>query len=150
MESDYFVVRGDTLDEAVAKIKAIKKENLVKLVVNNRVNEFVSNSADYSDDDLDPHGHGKRVPYIGWYWRPTDFVGRSIPIGDCGEFIGIMENNKWDYPERMLTEAEANQVIEIVWEAKRLSEKGGNLKEIWENTNGKLEELWDLFQGFKI
>ena len=150
MESDYWVVRGETMDECVKYVSKIKKDDLVKLVINNRINDFVSGYADYKNDEESANEHGKRVPYVGWYWRSTDWVGKKIPIGDCGEFIGVMENNKWDYPERYLTEEEADKVIAIVWEAKRLSEQGGMLSEIHDNTKKKLEELWDLFQTFTI
>lgn len=52
-------------------------------------------------DDLEVR-HGKAIPYIGWYWRCVDF-DQPISFGDCGDFVGFMENNKWDYPEFTLT-----------------------------------------------
>jgi hypothetical protein len=147
--SDYFVVRGDSLEESLNTIMEYEKEDLAKLIVNNRLNDFISEYANYKDDERG-NNHGKRVPYVGWFWRATDFVGGNIPIGDCGDFIGVMENNKWDYPERLLTKEEAEKVTKIVWEAKILSEKGGSVAEIIDSTKAKLEELWDLFQTFKI
>lgn len=50
------------------------------------------------DDDLSPNGSGKAVPYIGWFWREVDFDAEGYEFGVIpGEFIGFMENNKWDY-----------------------------------------------------
>jgi hypothetical protein len=149
-ESDYWLVRGDTMQAAIERIADLDKDDLVKLIVNNRLNEFVSTYADYKDNEVTPHGVGKRVPYIGWYWRAVDFVGGNIPIGDCGQFVGVMANNKWDYNERMLTPDEAAQVTAIVWKAKELSEQGGELNEIIRGTKAELEKLWDLFQTFNV
>lgn len=42
---------------------------------------------------------GKVIPYIGWYWRDVDFDAPYVVLGDCGFFIGFMENNKWGYPQ---------------------------------------------------
>lgn len=147
--SDYWAVRGDTIDEAIARLNCYTKDDLIRLVVNNRLNDFVAHYADYGKDEEDEHGHGKRVPYIGWFWRATDFIGGRIPIGRC-EFIGVMENNKWDYPERYLTPKEVEQVVNIVWEAKKLSEAGGEIREIRRKTTAKLAELWDLLQTFEV
>jgi hypothetical protein len=74
-------------------------------------NSAVGAIANFDEGVTDPRGYGKRVPYIGWYWRPPDFVGRAISIGDCGDFIGVMENNKWGYPERFMTREEADKFI---------------------------------------
>lgn len=150
MNSDYYVTRGETMQEVIEKLSSFDKDDLVKLIVNNRLNDFIAKGADYSDADKDPHGHGKRIPYIGWFWRSTDFVGKNITIGDCGHFIGVMENNKWGYRERYLTEEEADKVVSIIWEAKRLSEKGGETRTILKNKLEKLDELWDLFQTFHV
>ena len=41
---------------------------------------------------------GKVVPYIGWFWRTVDFDKPAYSFGIIpGEFVGFMENNKWDY-----------------------------------------------------
>ena len=150
--SDYWVVRGKTIKEAINKINQYGKKDLVNLIVNNRLNHFISEYADYNEDKESKNhcGSGKRIPYIGWYWRATNFVEREISIGDCGDFIGVMENNKWDNPERLLTKSEADKVVKIVWEAKELSEEGGDVREIEERTKKKLEKLWELFQSFKL
>lgn len=80
--------------------------------MNERYNQFCQQWAD-SDDETD-NGilTGKRIPYIGWYWRDTDFEGKRICIGrGKGGYIGVMENNKWSYPDRLMTDDEVSQFI---------------------------------------
>lgn len=137
------------IDRQKSELAKYDKDQLIAQIINRTLNNFVAEYADYEKDEEHPE-RDKRVPYIGWYWRDTDFVGRSIYIGNCGEFIGVMENNKWDYPERRLTEEEADKVVQIVEEAYELSRAGGILSDIIANTKSKLDELWDLFQTFKI
>jgi hypothetical protein len=148
--NDYWVVRGSNITTVFEQLSKLDSKDLAQLIVNNRVNDFVTKYADFSEGDNDPRGHGKRIPYIGWYWRSVDFVTPQITIGDCGSFIGIMENNKWGYSERILTAVEAEKVTNIIWEAKELSEQGGQVSEIAKNTENKISELWDLLQTFKI
>lgn len=143
-------VHGLTMADAIKELSEFDHAELVTMIVNTDLNEFVGGMADYRDGEDDPHGHGKRVPYVGWFWRSTDWVGGRISIGDCGEFIGVMENNKWDYPQRRLTDGEARAVTEIVWEARDLSRAGGSLADSTRLTNEKLDELWALFQTFTI
>lgn len=124
------------IDEEIEELSKQTAEQLAKAIVNASLNEFVG---EYADDEDAPHG--KRIPYVGWYWRSTDFANRDIPIGDCGAFVGVMENNKWDYPQRNLTKEEADQVIAIIYEARHESKM---------NAEAKLRELWELFQTFEI
>jgi hypothetical protein len=129
------------------------RERLADYIINRTLNNFVARYADYGDDeDGVVRDHDKRIPYIGWFWRDVDFASREpyIPIGNCGEFIGFMENNKWDYPQRRLTPDEVKQVVDIVCEAHRLNREGGLLSDIEKNTIAKLEELWPVMQTFKI
>lgn len=59
-------------------------------------------------------GSGKIVPYIGWFWRAVDFSAPEFWLGycndSCGQFVGFMQNNKWDYPEFCIT---AEQVVRV-------------------------------------
>ena len=57
--------------------------------------------------DFDAFGNsGKRLPYIGWFWRDVDWsrddcVLGIIPRGADGNdkpLVGFMESNKWGYP----------------------------------------------------
>lgn len=128
------------------------RERLANYIINDKLNRFVSRYADYDEDEHGSPREDKRIPYIGWFWRDVDFARPDtyIPIGNCGEFIGFMENNKWGYPQRGLTSDEAKQVTDIVCEAYRLSREGGIVSDIQKNTKAKLEELWPLMQTFKI
>lgn len=92
--------------ERKASLASKSKEWLEAAILDGEYNDFIRQRADNDGED-----HGKRIPYIGWFWRHIEFSQpTSIPIGDCGEFIGFMANNKWDYPERCLTEDEAAHV----------------------------------------
>ena len=90
----FWAVGGNSMQEAMKNLEQYSKEELIQLAVNTRLNKFLSEYGSFRDDDEDPRGHGKRVPYIGWFWRAVDFANKNIPIGDCGEFVGFMENNE--------------------------------------------------------
>lgn len=78
-------------------------------------------------------GCGKTIPYIGWYWRYVNFDNR-ISLGDCGDFIGFMENNKWGYPEWDTTEEQSQTIKEM-------------LEDLVENpTQDKFQEFFDYVQ----
>jgi hypothetical protein len=149
-------VRGGDFEANKTKMLEADHETLAALVINTRYNEFVSARDSYDQErPIDPTvanglAHGKRVPYIGWFWRNTDFCHKRICIGDCGQFIGVMENNKWDYPSRLLTEAEVDQVLAIIDAAMRADEQGGRVSKIEADTHRELERLWPLFQTFQV
>lgn len=146
----YWFLRG-TYKERKERLEQASPEFLRAAVLDSEYNDFLSSRADFKDGDTDPHGSGKRIPYIGWFWRHIEFHDLTgIPIGDCGEFIGFMANNKWDYSERCLTLEEGEKVMEIIDEAMRLSQQGGNLDEIVKNTDDKLDELWGYMQTLKV
>lgn len=137
--------------ERKAFLESRSKEWLEASILDQEYNSFLGKYADYDEDEYDPRGHGKRLPYIGWYWRSVQFsVPTLIPIGHCGDFIGFMENNKWDYPSRYLTEEEAMKLIQIIDEAKAIWEGGGNLAEMIAGRNAKLDEIWEFMQSLKI
>ena len=145
------------LAEHLEKVRDVCVDNLVDLIINTHYNNFIDRYASFNEnedvfDSSIKNGkvHGKRIPYIGWYWRNTDFANKIIRIGNCGDFIGVMEKNKWDYPERRLTENECDQVIEIIDEAMKKNQAGGELGSIRNQTVEVLEELWLLFQTFTI
>lgn len=81
--------------------------------INDRYNERIAELADFEGDDdaYDAATFGKRIPYIGWIWRDVDIAGKRIPIGNTGTLIGVMDSNKWGYPERLMTEEEAATFI---------------------------------------
>lgn len=67
--------------------------------VNMNNDELNSKIEEICDDEtlLNIGESGKSIPYIGWFWRWVDFDEPTITIGNCGEFNGFMENNKWGY-----------------------------------------------------
>jgi len=155
--SVYWVTNGKTIGEMKENLLTESKEDLVSLIINERYNGFTSSLADYEEDEepQDPISSNgkdmeKRVPYIGWFWRSADFANKLISIGDCGEFIGIMENNKWDHPERLLTEEECDNVIAIIENAMREQEKGGDVSQMVKKTRLELEKLWPYLQTLSI
>ena len=106
-----------------------------RVELNRFYNDFIY--AQEEDEAWDDHyGLGKRAPYIGWFWRNVDFFSGDIPIGDCGEFKGFMQNNKLDHPERRLTDAEVTDVMCIIDAAV--------------DGSGNLEDLWEYFQSLEI
>lgn len=146
----YWRLRG-TYAERKAKLAEFPREFLEAAILDSEYNEFIRGRANFRDGDKDSNGSGKRVPYIGWFWRHVAFSNlTSVPIGNCGEFIGFIENNKWDHPERTLTAEEGAKVMEIIDEAMRLNQQGGELGEIERSTNAKLGELWDFMQTLTI
>jgi hypothetical protein len=121
-------------------------------LVNELYNDRVSSLADYTDQEettIDKHNHGKRIPYIGWFWRATGFVTKDISIGNCGDFIGVMENNKWGYAERHMTEEEADKFIEYLERAFAERSKGGTVSETDAKSEVVFNELWDWMQTLK-
>lgn len=145
----YWALRGSYV-ERKAILASWSVERLQASILDGEYNDFMRSRSDYADGDKQERPSGKRLPYIGWYWRHLPFSSGTLPIGDCGEFIGFMANNKWDYPERNMTPAEFSATMEIVDEAMRLDQQGGDLREIVARTRAKLDELWPLLQSMTI
>lgn len=143
--SVFWAVRGKSLEICASNLRKAKKEELVALAINTRMNDFCVR---HSDDKTVPFG--KRIPYIGWFWRTVDFYHKKISIGKALSLVGFIENNKWDYPERYLTDKEANKVIAMLWSAMEISQRGGNLGETTNAVNVELEKLWNYMQRLKI
>ena len=75
------------------------KESLANKIYNDLVREEVSNG----------------IPYMGLLWRNCGFITKDVSIGrDNDNQIGIMANNKWDYPERQMTEVEVDKFMELI------------------------------------
>ena len=119
-----------------------------KELINDLYNRIVRDRADYDEKDKDVHGHGKRIPYIGWFWRDANFVDGIVPIADCERFIGIIESNKWDYPERNLTKDEFNKFMELLEKAMSVSWGSGDDMNFY--TEARFNELWDWFQTLTV
>jgi hypothetical protein len=115
--------------ELVAALEAVDAPTMRRLIINEHYNKFCREYCDGTKDDDE-----KVIPYMGWFWRNTNFADKRIPIGFYGGHVGIMENNKWDYPERYMTTAEADQLIALLDDAIIASRQGGELSKITENT----------------
>jgi hypothetical protein len=89
---------------------------------------------------------GKQIPYIGWFWRSCNFYHGYAAIGDCGQFIGIMQNNKWDYPERNMTPEEIATFLSFIDNAM----VNDNKDEDDDTVPNILKALWDWMQTLKI
>jgi len=81
-------------------------------------NNFIGDLEDNAELCVGPGG--KAVAYIGWYWRSVDFT-KPFNLGVCfcqpsmfegpGNFVGFMENNKWDYVEYTVTQEQYQEII---------------------------------------
>lgn len=115
------------------------------------LNAWCSEWADDNDDRdsvlgrLFVNGSGKRIPYIGWFWRDVDFTsGRGADIADCGDFIGICQNNKWGYDQRSLTDDEMGVLIDMLDQTHAAVEAGSD------DADAKFAAVWDWFQTLVI
>lgn len=145
----YWNVRG-TYSERIAKLEQADPTWLRACLLDKQYNDFLGDRADYKQDEDDPRGHGKRLPYIGWYWRHLDFHSGYLPLGNACGTIGFMANNKWGYPERDTTPDEFAAIMEIVDAAMQANQQGGNLAEIIEQTNKELDRLWGYLQTLTV
>lgn len=124
------------------ELKKNKKDWLVNHIYNTQVCSFCEmfdESGEFEND--------KTVPYMGWFWRTTDFIGKSITIGKSFRYVGVMENNKWGYASRSMTEAEVDKFVEYLDKAIEANSEGGVLSEIEENTKAILVELNNWIQS---
>lgn len=142
----YELRRAESLDAAVRAFGEWSHDQLVAVIVNSALNDWIRDLDDAAGDALtnifSHNGSGKPVPYVGWYWRNVDFVAGAIPIANCGSFIGVCESNKWGYPMRMLEADEAERVTALLWSAM--------CEEDTEKRTALIKNVWDTFQSFTI
>src|SRR5690348_12365460 len=82
---------------------------------NDEYNRQVSAWSDYEANEPGATSSGKRIPYIGWFWRDANFAELRIPIGRTPDgFTGVMESNKWGYDSRYLTHDEAQRFRDLL------------------------------------
>lgn len=135
-----------TATTLLQELQGMDKDALVNALYNVRISEVV----DYEPFDHDPHGKGKRIPYIGWFWRDIDVVGKRVRIGDAGGFVGVMENNMWSYPERAMTEAEVDTFVDYLERAFTESRRGGVVADAKAAAERVYGEMWDWFQTLRV
>lgn len=138
-------VYGNTIQDAVNNLSEYPVELLARQSVNEKLNDFVRGwLSRHEDEEI------SKI-YIGWYWRNVDFTGGIIPIGRTEEgSIGFMENNKWDYPSRYLTEKEAIIVSSIVWASFTGDREGGLLSDIYKKVDDLMSQLHPLLQSLTV
>lgn len=148
----FFYGNAKTYSEHRAYISRLDRASLEADILNRHYNEFAKEFCDYKSGEARPNGVGKRIPYIGWFWRELDFYNLiRIPIGNCGVFIGFMANNKWGYSQRYLTEAEALRVIAFFDAAIEASKNYGiNQGEREKAVDFQLNELWNYMQTLDL
>lgn len=136
-------LRGDYSDKKT-QLSEMRREYLEAVIIDAHYNIFIRNLIENNIDGY--HNATKVIPYIGFGWRHVTFSQLDrIKIGNCGDFIGFMEKNKWNYPERYLVVDEARKIIGYLDQAMRITngEETGNL-------NFVMSELWDYFQTLRI
>lgn len=105
-------------------------------------NTIAEELSDWDDSADEPYGYGgKRIPYIGWFWRWCEFSKKHVAIGDSGSFIGVMQSNKWGYDERGMTPDEVDAFVAFLDRAN--GAKDADLDTV-------LREMWDWFQTLTI
>lgn len=135
----------------------MSRKDIERECVNDTYNGFLSDWADFKSHlERDQKrsketGRDKRIPYIGWFWRRVNFFDRIITIGEGEDgFVGFMENNKWDYPQRDLTEAEFDAVVAIIDEAREAMSQGGLLSKMIDNAEAAFDKLYDYMQKLEV
>ena len=138
------------IDEIKAEEMYIRNDVLKNLqnqhkdiLVNELYNNYIRNMA---DNDKKPYN--KVIPYIGWFWIDCNFVDKLITIENCGDFIGIMENNEWNYPERVLTKSEVNKFIELLDKVMAVNHGSGDIILFYKSK--RLDDLWSWMQTLTI
>lgn len=145
----FWTLRG-TYAERKAKLAAWPKDRLEASILDREYNDFLRSRADFNDEQEKVAGRGKRLPYIGWFWRHLEFSDGALPLGNCGEFVGFIADNKWDYPERMTAPEEFAQIMAIIDAAMKANEQGGEINAIEAATNAELEKLWHYLQTLEV
>jgi hypothetical protein len=143
----YFRLRG-TYEERRQKLEAMPPEYLRAAILDSEYNEFLRSRSDADDKDED-YGeilNGKRVPYLGWFWRHLEFHEGKLPLGFCDGYVGFMANNKWDYHERNTTPEEFVSIMGFIDAAMTAGEAGGELTTIHRNIRAELKKLRDYVQ----
>lgn len=148
----YILSSAKTPADAVREIETLGADQLARVFVNDALNRLIS---EHDNADIYSALAGKAgeaaVPYQGWYWRSVDFFaehGVTIARGD-GK-VAVCENNKWDYPDRSLTDDERAEFLSLVWDAYKVSCKGGNVADINRATHDALVKAGEFISNLEV
>ncbi len=156
-DSIYWLLHGKNYKDAWNFLHTVDKNDLAAIIINERYNNFLARYADYNENEfpVEPNitngsNHGKRLPYMGWYWRSINFADGKIPIGfdrmNDRDYVGFMANNKWDYHERYLTDDEFTHLMVLIDDAMRINEEGGDINELHRKKMAALETIYPWMQ----
>lgn len=111
-----------------------------------QLNDKIREIVDDESIDFEAFG-GKKIPYIGWFWREVNFdrfldYGYSFGVippeedSDTFEtFKGFMENNKWGYSTVRATSAQCKTIHAAL------------IKAVTTKSNEDLQAVNDLIQA---
>lgn len=148
--------------ERLTELHKTPQATLADRLFDDHINQFIASECDISKGDPDPHGFGKRIPFIGFYWRDCPWSERRTPrgethasltyiqIGKCAQFVGFMENNKWGYLQRDLTTAEVETILGMIDDAATAYGKAGTHAKLREETDIQWAKLWAYMQTLEI
>ena len=121
-------------------------ENILKRTKESLANEIYNGII---TNELESSKREEGIPYMGWFWRNCDFFGKYVVIGkDNDNKIGIMANNKWDYPERRMTDTEVDTFMTLI--DRVIVVDHGFSKDIVFYRTRRLEELREWVQELSI
>lgn len=136
---------AETPLEALTYFEAESSTDLAQLIVNDQLNDFISN---YSASSFSEDRESTPIPFQGWFWRAVDFFSpRGITIAEGDGQVAVCQSNKWDYPQRDLTDTERGEFLALVWSAWQVSRAGGVLSEIQKNTRDELIKAGEFIAG---
>lgn len=148
MDTNLFWMLRGNYAERKALLAAAKREFLEAAILDMEYNDFLRSRADAKDSDADKDDilNGKRIPYMGWFYRHLNFSEGCLPLGFSGGYVAFMATNKWDNDERDTTPEEFEQIMAYIDAAMKANERGGALSEIVAGTNAELKKLRDYLQ----
>lgn len=177
IETDLFWTLRGTYAERKKTLEKMTAKYLRAAILDSEYNKFLRNCCNVNEYDKDRTRirHGKRVPYVGWFWRHLEFHKGRLPIGFIGRappaprlptprswrsvvrdrpgrggYVGFMANNKWGHHERLTTPEEFDTIMGFIDAAMAESQKGGELEEMVRKTHAELKKLRDYVQTLPL
>jgi len=143
----YWRLRGSYSDKK-DQLSKEPREWLEATILDDQYNDFLRSrsDADEKDDDYADILNGKRIPYMGWFWRHLEFSDGHLPLGFDQGYVGFMANNKWDHHERNTTPEEFSKIMGFIDDAMVAEQRGGELRSIESDVRSHLKLLRDYLQ----